>query len=103
MAHLMQDSRDMTVAISALDLANGGRQLSLAGYLSGDAVAALAEVVSGEPRDLTLDLSELKGFDGPGEALLRRLRSNGSHLVRLSPFIALMLASDPDPLNSRNT
>ena len=91
------------MAIGVRDSANGGRQLSLAGYLSGDAVAALAEAVSGEPRDLTLDLSELTGFDGAGEALLRRLRSNGALLVRLSPFVALMLASDPDPMTSRNT
>jgi ABC-type transporter Mla MlaB component len=85
----------MTMAIVAHDSENGGRQLSLAGHLSGDAVAVLAEAVSGAPRDLTLDLSDLKGFDGPGEALLRRLRSNGALLVRLTPFVALMLASDP--------
>jgi ABC-type transporter Mla MlaB component len=85
----------MTVAIVAHDLANGGRRLSLSGHLSGDAVAALAEAVETAPRNLTLDLSELKGLDGSGESLLRRLRSNGVALVRMSPFVTLMLASNP--------
>lgn len=79
----------MTVVISS---ERTGR-ISVAGSLRGEAVGALASALAGLGSSLVLDLTDLRGFDGPGERLLRRLQADGVRLTGLSPYLTLVLDS----------
>jgi hypothetical protein len=85
----------MTIAITSRVSGTGGREILVAGHLSGEAVAALETAVLEAP-DASLNLAELRGMDEVGEALLRRLKDGGVSLTRLTPFVSLLLRNEPD-------
>ncbi len=69
----------------------GVRVVRLEGWLEGEAIAELAQVVSAGSGPLRLDLSELRSADAAGLDALRVLRAAGASLVGASPYIRLLL------------
>lgn len=65
--------------------------LHLAGRLAGDGVPELEKAGEGAGGHLRLDMSELRGVDGEGLDLLRRLVAAGAELVGVSPYLVLLL------------
>ena len=65
--------------------------IGVAGRLGGDAVAVLGEACGGAGRPLVLDLSDLTSASNAGVLLLRRLASEGVHLLGASRYVRLLL------------
>lgn len=61
------------------------------GRLTGDGVAELDRACGAARRPLVLDLTHLTTADGAGVVTLRRLAGEGTHLLGVSPYIALLL------------
>lgn len=94
MARYLLSGMAMTIAITNRQSESGAPEILVAGHLSGEAVLALEQAVRETP-DATLNLAELRGLDEEGEGLLRRLQGNGTTLTGVSPFMSLLLQSDP--------
>jgi hypothetical protein len=67
----------------------------IAGWLESEDVAELERVVSDTSGRLRLDLTELRSADQTGVTLLKALRACGVSFVGASPFIRLLLATEP--------
>lgn len=61
------------------------------GRLAGDGVAELKRAYRTARRPLVLDLTHLATADDAGVLALRRLASEGVHLLGTSPYVALLL------------
>jgi hypothetical protein len=70
--------------------------IGVAGRLDGDAVVILGEACGGARRPLVLDLSDLTNASNAGVLLLRRLASEGVHLLGASRYVRLLLEDAPD-------
>jgi hypothetical protein len=79
----------------ALGEDSGVQVIRLAGWLEGEAVAELERVVSGRAEPLQIDLAEVRSADPAGLAVLRALRARGARLVGASPYIRLLLGTEP--------
>jgi hypothetical protein len=73
--------------------------IEVVGRLGDDAVVILGEACSGAGRPLVLDLSELTSASESGTLLLRRLASEGVHLLGSSSYMRLLL--DLPPMTAR--
>jgi hypothetical protein len=73
----------------------GIRVIRVAGWLEGEAVAEFDRVASGCSEPLRIELSELRSADPAGLTVLRALRARGSQLVGASPYIRLLLGTEP--------
>jgi hypothetical protein len=70
--------------------------IGVAGRLGDDAVVILGEACGGARRPLVLDLSDLTNASNAGVLLLRRLASEGVHLLGASRYVKLLLEEAPD-------
>jgi hypothetical protein len=69
----------------------------LAGRLGEDAVTPLHDACSQARRPVVLDLSDVTGASEAGVLLLRRLASEGIHLLGASQYVTLLLAAEKPP------
>ena len=81
----------MTLRLTATSTEHG-TVVQVDGLLAGDGVAELEWVLQRAGRPAVLDLANLTSADDVGLATLRRLRAEGSRLVGVSPYVALLLA-----------
>ena len=65
--------------------------IGIAGRLGADAVVLLGEACGGARRPLVLDLSDLTSASNAGVLLLRRLASEGVHLLGASRYLRFLL------------
>jgi hypothetical protein len=65
--------------------------IRVAGRLRDDGVALLGEACDGARRPLVLDLSELTSANDAAVLLLRRLGSEGVHVLGASQYVRLLL------------
>jgi hypothetical protein len=70
--------------------------IGVAGRLGADAIVILGEACGGARRPLVLDLSDLTSASNAGVLLLRRLASEGVHLLGASRYVRLLLEDVPD-------
>jgi hypothetical protein len=63
----------------------------VAGFLRDDAVTVLGDTCAGAGRPLVLDLSDLTSASEAGVLLLRRLASEGIHVLGASHYMRLLL------------
>jgi hypothetical protein len=68
----------------------------VAGRLGADAIVILGEACGGARRPLVLDLSDLTSATSAGVQLLRRLASEGVHLLGASRYVRLLLQDVTD-------
>ena len=69
-----------------------GARIQVDGWLEGDSVAALERVLAATPAPACLIARDLRGADGAGLSVLRRLAEQGTPLEKLSPYMQLLLA-----------
>ena len=69
--------------------------IGVAGRLGADAIVILGEACGGARRPLVLDLSDLTSASNAGVLLLRRLASEGVHLLGASRYVRLLLEDVP--------
>ena len=81
-----------------------GTRIQVDGWLEGDGVAALERVLAATPAAARLLARDLRGADGAGLSVLRRLAEQGMPLEELSPYMQLLLANPatPGPFDSRS-
>jgi anti-anti-sigma regulatory factor len=70
----------------------------VSGRLAADHVPDLMGICANRSDAYRLDLSELLSVDCVGLQALRQLRAAGAEIVRMSPFIALLLGDVPGQL-----
>jgi hypothetical protein len=68
-----------------------GTRIKVDGWLEGDGVAALERVLAATPAPARLLARDLRGADGAGLSVLRRLTEQGMPLEELSPYMQLLL------------
>ena len=73
--------------------APAGTRIQVDGWLEGDGVAALERVLAATPAPIRLLARDLRGADGAGLSVLRRLAEQGMPLENLSPYLQLLLAN----------
>jgi hypothetical protein len=70
-----------------------GTLIRVDGWLAGEGVAELAQVLDAAAGPARLLLRDLRGADAAGLSVLRRLSSEGTPFEGLSTYIQLMLAT----------
>ena len=71
-----------------------GTQVRVDGWLGGEGVAEFARVLDSAAGPVRLLVSDLRGADAEGLAVLRRLAAEGTPLVGLSEYLKLRLAAE---------
>ena len=84
----------VTVRITVRE-AHLDRRVVVEGRLCADAVADLENTVGDDPRNVVLDLANLRSADAAGVAALRRLRAAGVALQGAGLHLAWQIETEP--------
>jgi hypothetical protein len=75
------------------EVSGGVVLLRLEGRLGGSDLPLVARALAArEPREIALDLSELRGLDEAARAWLSQLIASGAQVAAATPFLARLLA-----------
>jgi hypothetical protein len=85
-----------------LQMEKAGAALALHGWLSGAEVAEFERLAATVELPLRIDLAHLVSADAAGLAALRAQTARGACLDNVSPYIALLLKSEPDEPEDRD-